>query len=456
MTDELHGSRRRFLAGFATAAGIAVAGCNDFPWEAETSSTTFARSEVEAILADPARAVPDVDRPAPVEPAATALETERSRVDELLADVPDSLGPGDVPNGVVRESIADRRDSATEFRTEAAGASKADRYNALRTLRDAREAARASATTLAAIETESETLIADLSDERAAVRSTLADRRERIEYRGEDGDDGRLRAALFFAELEGDLARASHGVRRWDVDETATVIDVGADAGEVEFATATTAIWDHCTDRYAAETGDRVDLEPVFAGALEMSSDRAEGADLPDRSGDDLLADLVAGEVETGFDQTVLWEAVRPVYDARDGLRDAVEDDRSGPGLADALRFEQEYRAFELIRDRFEAGDLSTPDSIETVSSERTAAISAAESASEELTRPSLGVDRLAKTVQSLGWTDDKIRRQTDGDPDVVVTLSSEYGEYVCLRARFEVLPEAVDAFRTRLLEPEP
>ncbi|MFC4541662.1 hypothetical protein ACFO5R_06955 [Halosolutus amylolyticus] len=460
MTAAQHGSRRRFLAGLATASGIAVAGCADLPWEDEGASTGFSRSDAEEILADSEPAVPDVVRPVPVEPAAKALDAQRTRVDDLLSDVPDAIPADDVPNGVVRESIADRRDSAIEYRDEAADASGADRYHALRTLGRARKSARASATTLAAIEAETEALLAELSDERTAVESAVDDRCDGIAYRGEDGDDGRLRAALFFAELERDLQRASHRVGRWSVDDTATVIDLGGAAGDLEFATATTAIWDHCTDRYAADTGDRVDLEPVFADALETSADRAGAVDLPDQDGDDWLSTLVDGEVDTGFDQTVLWEAVRPVYDARDGLRDADGIDSTGRnlanGLRDALRFEQEYRAFERVRDRFEAGELARPDSIDPIGSERTAAISAAESAAEELTRPSLGTDRLTETIRTLSWTDDKIRRKADGDPGVVVSLAGEFGEYVCLRARFEVLPEAVDAFRGRLLDPEP
>ena len=443
--------RRRFLAGLAAGAAVVGAGCNGRPWDDdEAGATTFTRSEADSVLDEPA---PAVDRPVPVEPTPKSIENERSRVDDLLAAVPDSLGPEDVPNGVVRASIADRRDSALEYRTETVDATGAERYHALRTARDAREAARASATTLAAIDADREELLSELADERRALRSTLESRLEEVAYRGEDDADGRLRGALFYADLEDDLETAERRVDRWDVDAASNVIDVGAGAGDLEFVTATTTVWNHCIDRYESVTDDRVDLESAFVDALDASVDRADGVDLPDQGEDDWLEALVDGEVEQGFDQTLLWDAVRPVYRGEDRLRDALEDGRLGPGLAAALRFEQEYRAFEVVRDRFEDGELTAPETIDTIRTQRTAAISAAESATEAVTRPSLGVARLADTVRSLEWTDEAIRRQADGDPEVNVTLGSEYSEYACLRARLEVLPGAVEAFRDRLLE---
>ncbi|WP_293033696.1 hypothetical protein [Natronococcus sp.] len=443
--------RRHVLAGLGTAAGAAVAGCSDLPWnDAESTATTFARTEIDPILTG---SVPDVDRPAPVEPAASALEDARSRIDEVLEPVPDTVDPDDVPNGVVRESIADRRDSALEGRAETVDAPADERYRALRTTRGAREDARASATTLTGIEADRESLLAELDNERARVRSTVTERLEDVDYRGEDGNDGRLRAALLFAAFEDDLETAARRVERWDVDATTDVVDLGGEAGDLEFAVATASVWEHLFERYAEDAGARVDLEPVFADALQKSLERATDVSLPDQGEDDWLAALVDREVEQGFDQTVLWDAVRPVYRARERLQEAVDDDRLGTGLAAALRFEGAFRAFELVRERFEDGELASPESIEEIRAQRTAAVSAAESVRGDVTGPSLGADVLAETVRSLERADDTLRRRADGDPEANVTLGSEYSEYVRLEARFETLPDAVAPFRGRLLE---
>ncbi|MDQ2048895.1 hypothetical protein RBH26_00185 [Natronolimnohabitans sp. A-GB9] len=444
--------RRRLLVGLAGGAAVAVAGCSAPGNDDVTTATTFTRAEAESILTESPSA-PTVDRPVPIEPAKTALEAERYRVDDLLAAVPEPITADEVPNGVVRNAIADRRDGAIESLEETVDATGPERYHALRTTRDARDDARTATVTWSAIDADRETLLDDLGDERRSARSTLADRLDGVAYRGEDGEDGRLRAALFYAELEDDLETATRRLDRWNVDEASAVVDLGEAAGDLEFATATTAVWDHCRGRYADETGDRADLEPVFADALEASRDRVADVDLPDQDGDDWLADLVASEVEQGFDQTLLWDAVRPVYRAADGLEDALEDGRYGPGLSAALRFEHEYRAFEDVRERFESGAVTAPESIDEIRAQRTATVEAAESAIESVTRPSLGMARLADTVRDLGWTDDAIRRSADGDPEMNVTLGDEYSEYVCLEARFTVLPDALAAFRSRLLE---
>lgn len=452
MTEE-RPDRRQLLAGLASAAGVAVAGCSALPWEddEQSSASTFSRSEAASVLNG---AVPTVDRPAPVEPAASALEDQRTRVDDLLADVPDELDDGDIPNGVVRNAVGDRRDSALEYREATVDATGADRYGALRTTRDARDAARASATTLAAIDADRGELVDELGDERRAVRDRIEDDLETLAYRGAGDEDGRLLAAFFYAELEDDLETATRGLepRRWDVGEHSNVVDVGDGAGDLEFATATAAVWDHLTERFVAEIDESADLEPAFDDALAASRDRLDDVDLPDQD-DDWLADLVDREVDQGFDQTLLWDAVRPVYRAEDGLAEARTAGRYGSGLAEALRFEHEYRAFDRVRERFEDGTLTAPESIDEIRSQRTAAIEAAESATDAVTRPSLGTARLAETLEALSWTDDSIRRSADGDPDVNVTLGDEYSEYACLEARFEVLPDAVETFRAWLLE---
>ncbi|MWV41114.1 hypothetical protein [Natrialba sp. INN-245] len=447
MTDRPVASRRRFLAGVAAASMAVAAGCNETSIGGDDGPTRFSPSEVDPILE---QSRPEADRPVPIEPDDDVIGSGIERVDDLLADVPDPVPVETVPNGVVRESIDRRRESATDDRSDALEPPEPS-YRALRvSVPGARESARGAAVTLSAVDADPD--LDDLAAEYDEAQSTVDDRLEGLEYRGDDSDDGRLRAALVAADREDDLASARRTVDRWRVTEHTNVVDLGESAGDVEFVEATVDAWDHLADRYDADV-DGVDLEPVFSDALAVSIDAAGEVDLPDQGESDWLDELVEGELEMGFPQTLLWDAVRPVYDARDRMIDAREDGRLGTGLAAAIRFEQEYRAFRTVRDRFEDGDLETPASIDEVRAEREAAIDAAESAMAAFTRPSLASARLAETLQTLEWTDDRIQRDADRDPDRQVSVSDEYSEYACLRARFDALSDAAAAVRERLLE---
>ncbi|MEY7849892.1 hypothetical protein AB7C87_11925 [Natrarchaeobius sp. A-rgal3] len=447
MTDRQAASRRRFLAGIGAASMTVAAGCTDVSIGGDDGPTRFSPAEVEPILEE---SRPEVDRPTPIEPDEDAISRAIERVDDLLADVPDPVGVEAVPNGVVRESIDRRRESATADRADALEPPESN-YRALRVaVPGARESARAAAATLSAVDVDPD--LDDLAAEHDEAQSIVEDRLEAIEYRGDDTDDGRLRAALVAADLEDDLVSARRTVDRWRVSEHTNVVDLGEAFGDVEFVAATVDAWDHLTARFDEGAGD-ADLEPAFADTLETSIADAELVDLPEQGESDWLDELVEGELEMGFPQTLLWDAVRPVYNARDRMTDAREDGRLGTGLAAATRFEQELRAFRTVRDRFEDGDLETPESIDEVRAEREAAIEAAESAISEFTTPTLTSARLAETLQSFEWTDGRIQRDADRDPDSRVSVSGEYSEYACLRARFDALPDAAETVRSRLLE---
>ncbi|MFP8953588.1 hypothetical protein ACLI4Z_11520 [Natrialbaceae archaeon A-arb3/5] len=451
MTETPNRSRRRVLTGVGAISATLVAGCSARPWQSSTEGTVrFPPNELEPILA---AAAPERERPVPVEPDESVREDGLARTDDLLAPIPEPVDAETVPNGVVRDSIESARDTARAYDDDAVDVTGPPLYHVARNeLRRSREAAREAATTLAAIDDRS--LVEELSAERDQTHSAVDARLESVEYRGADTDDGRLRAALLFAAFEDDHSDALRGVERWGVDEQTDVVEIGEGAGDLEFAEATTTIWEHITERYDADVDEPIGLEAEFDDALRASIDRAESVDLPDQRQDDWLDELVAVDVEPGFTQTVLWDAVRPVYNARDGMTDAADGVQLGTGLADAVRFEQAIRAFEIVRDRVEADELASPETIEIadVRAEREAAIDAANSAQVELSGPSLGTARLAETLQSLTWTDETIRRHVGLDRETTVSVTGEYSEYVCERAWFEVLPEAVSAFRGRLL----
>lgn len=448
--------RRRFLAGIAATGSAALAGCSALSQNDDTGPT-FTAADAAGIITD---ATPKIEWPVPVVPTADALEAGLGRIDTLLADVPDPIEADTVPNGVVRQSIGDHRDEARNSRDEAAAATGDDRYRALRTTRDARDAARAATTTLDAIGAETEPIVADLREERNAVHSNVIDRLGSVVYRGDGGDDELLRAALFYARQESDLRRAADrfGRNRWAIDENATVIEIGDRAGAVEFAAATTAVWDHLQDRFDERTDDPTDRTAAFETALEASAERVNSVDVPERSGEDWPDGVVDGGLDDQRLEQVLWRAVEPVWVPKNALGpvwepNTVRNGDTAVGLCEAVRFEARYRAFERVRERITDGTLAAPESVDEIRAERTAALEAAASAGESLSGPTIGAYVLAETLQSLRWADDAIRRAADNRPDVVVSLSSEYGDYARLRAQFEALPNAVEAFRERLPE---
>ena len=445
MTGRDSSRRRQFLAGLAAVGSASLAGCSLV--SNDDTGPTFTAADAGTVITDPA---PAIEWPVPVVPDSEAVDDALERTDALLADVPDPLAEETVPNGVVRSEIATRRDDARDYREEAAGATGEERYHALRTTREARDAARTAATTLAAID--DGTLVAALREERDAVRSRIDDQRASIAYRGTDTDDERLRAALCYARLESDLGRAADRVDRprWSVDAGSNVIEIGTGAGSLEFATATAAAWDHLAERHEART-DGSDLTPVFDAALEASAERLEAADVPDPNDDDWLSAVFGEEPDEPRLEQTLWQTVDSVSGTMDRLNEAIEEGNRGLGLHEAVRFEVRYRGFERVRDRIEDGTLSAPDSIDEIRAERTAAMEAAASARESLSDPSIGAYVLAETLREFEWTDERVRRAADNDPDVVVTLAREHGDYARLRTHLEVLPDAVAAFRQRL-----
>jgi len=448
-------TRRRFLAGLGAVSSVAVAGCSTLPWEDDGTATSLRMAPAEAgsVLTDDE---PTIEWPAPVRPAESALEDGLERVDGLLADVPDPLGSADVPNGVVRESIVENRDEALDIRENGSDATGAAQYHAFRETRDAREAARHAVTTWLAIDADRKSLVADLHDERDAVEDAVTDRHEALEYCGTDTAAGRLRACLYYSHYETDLAGAARRLDRWSVAEADNVIDLGEAAGTLESAAMTATIWEHLDSQWLADD-ELVALESTFETVLERSIEAADEVGFPAQD-DDWFEAIGLGDLDNEYLEFVLWRAGQPVEDAQDGMKEALREGDLATGLSNALEFEVAYRGFETVRDRIADGD-ARDLSVEDVRAERREALAAAQQAREaeleggSLTEPSLGADVLAETLRSLAWVDDGVRRAAGRDPETSVSLDSEFRDYVRYRSHLEALPDAVEAFRTRMLE---
>ncbi|OVE86309.1 transposase [Natronolimnobius baerhuensis] len=454
--DRSSRSRRAILAGITTAASVAVAGCQNLPWDDDDSTASYTSDEASQVLESER---PEIEWPVPVEPEPSELEDALERADSLVSEIPDPLEEGHVPNGVIREAIAEDRTEAMAAREEAVDAAGPAQYHALRDARELHETARAAATAWLAIDADRDDLLRELRDERDAVQSVIDDHREALAYHGIDTDSGRLRAALYTYQRESDLERADRTVDRWSVHKSNDVLEIGESAGDLEFATTTTRIWEHFEDQYTREFGgdDSDDLEAVFERALERSSARAEEAAFPSQDGDSAEWYDAVGLEE--FDhrplEFVVSRAGSSVHRAHDRMDDALDTGSLGSGLHHALEFEQRLRGFERFRDWLAARDGAGPTDSDEIRAERDATLEAADAALEAVpaNEPSLGAYRLAETLQELAWADDTIARDADREPNNNVRLDEEFGEYARLRAELEALPEAVDAFRDRLLE---
>ncbi|AFZ71323.1 hypothetical protein [Natronobacterium gregoryi] len=447
-------TRRQLLASLGAVSGVAVAGCSALPWEDDetASSLVFSPSEAETVLEDDE---PTIEWPVPIRPDESALEAGLERVDALVAAVPDPLESEDVPNGVVRESIVESHDEATTTRDEAADATGAAQYHALHDSRNARESARTAATAWLTVDADRESLVVELRDERDTVDEAVTDRLETIEYRGSDADEGLCRAALYYARLEDDCTGAQRSLERWSVSATDDVLEIGESAGSLEAATATTAVWEHLEERWREDEGD-ADLGSIFEDALERSVETTDEVGFPDHQ-EGWLEEIGLGDLDDQFLEFALYRARQPVDRAQDGMEAALRDGNLATGLYHALEFEVAYRGFEILRDRIADGDVRDP-SIEDVRAERQDALAATQQVREAdfeggaITEPSLGAYILAETLQSLEWNDESVRRVVGRDPETNVLLSSQYRDYLRYRSHLEALPDAIEAFRGRLL----
>ncbi|TKX58097.1 hypothetical protein EXE44_07235 [Halorubrum sp. SS7] len=342
MTEEGE-SRRRFLAGVATAGAAAVAGCSGLPF---TGGETE-RREAAAVPTDLVDATewPSAPFPATVPDALAAAHVSRAR--DLLDAVP---AEPSLPNAAVAAAIADDRARAVErvdaeptdpWPTESLAARRRARGTAA-TVRGAHRAA---------------TGVDDgaaLTARRRAVREDRATIAADLEYRAE----ATAAAALAYEPVESLLAAcARHLVPtvRYPDDPVAAPFRAGDAVGDVERARA--AATDAAGLRDAFH-GDREGLGPRWA-SLVAAADVLDGsvrrtrAEVRRRTGDEAapgdedLSGTVAQELAVATDRRTE-SAVRDVERASDNGNYATAVIEAGTALATV---EARRRAVEAIRD---------------------------------------------------------------------------------------------------------
>lgn len=431
MTDP---SRRAVLAGFGATIAGSLAGCTVFSDE-DDSPPLIAPTSIGRVLSESA---PDVERPAPVQPSATAIEAGLDRCDELLASVPASVSPDEVPNGVVREDIETTRERALERRESVSTAP--DRFRALTTLRNARRSAREAATAFEAVEDD---LVDDVETERNTLHTTVGTRVTQIEYEGEDIE----RTLLLAVRLEDALTSARRRVQRGLRTTDPGVLDVGDLAGDVEFAAATLDAVDALVDQHVERTEDSIAFGDAFERALDTSVRSLSRADVPDQ---ETTPEQLVGDRAARRDvNALITEALRSVTGQRDDIVTEFEEGRLASGLDRAFVLERDLRALDAVVERVVDGEFPELDGPERLRSERDAAIAAIESVPVSTSEQSLAGDVFARTLERLHWIDDEVQRHVDRDRDVDLTW--EYAQYAHVRARLEAVPDVAETLRTRL-----
>lgn len=324
--------------------------------------------------------VPPVRPSVPVEVAPAHFASARTRVTDLLAELPTPLGPAAIPNGYVRRQIQEAAAAATSGLDDALEAPT--ELVALRSLRRAREEARFAAAGWAfadrglSVET--------LRREHRRAVSAAESAREAHEYRGATP----VRAALVHARIEETLARAADDSVR----------------GGAEGRLLTVAEWGRAAESARAHLEDARHLDEQFGASLP-----ADAADVAGRlrgAAEQLLADVRARRRDLPPEPTAEeWDLPQIVVDdlrfeADSGVTRVDEAVGLASAVVDATEQLAQFRALDRVRERLASGDLSSPESAAAVRAARDGAYDALAAALAESPAP-----ELARTVVTdVGW----------------------------------------------------
>ncbi|WP_123536957.1 hypothetical protein [Halosimplex salinum] len=437
MTDEgspSGGGRLTRRGVLALGGATLLAGCGALnnplkPDPVELDGESIAR------IAD--REGPTVARPLPVEVADTHVSGSRERAHAMLAAAPLPLTADDLPNGAMREEIADRAEHAREHLAEAVRATGT--RERLELLAHARGPARAVEAAWATVE--GELTAADVRSARRSVRDDLARFREERAFVGEDP----VRAAVVHAlvgdwlrDADNDLDRDRHG----GGSEPITPLTVGERASEVEQARATLADARHVDEQFAASLSEARSLEATFADARDSLASTIDSrmADKPAEEAD--LSDLVddGGDLEG----TVAGAALRELHGELPYEGEFVPETELPGRILWQVETLAQIGGFETLRERVAAGDHRTVESAEDVAALRRAAVTAVEDALAESADERLARTELADLAGWLDYAARDLRRYGDG-PVELDRLADEVGLFLQIEVVADAVPDAVD-----------
>lgn len=430
----LHTSRRGLLGTVGSGLLGATAGCLDLEFlGSDESPRRFDADELEPILSQD---VPDVVRPAPVQPSEAAVEDALDRFDTLLTTVPDPLSADDVPNEAVRREINRGQEIALRRREELAEST--DRFRTLHRSIRTREYAGEAATAFEAVEGDRSR--ANVEAAREVVQTRLEQRRGAVDHVGDEPQ----RTLLLEYRLEYELSLAERRLDERTVEDTTGALAVGELGGVVERARAAASFAAELDRRHEERLENEGSFADSFETALDRCLDSIDTADIPDES-----TDLVDADVSETIGEKVAFEGAIPFVNAAEWTTEAASNGETATALQNALAFERNRRAYETIRDRIEDGAHRSLETVDDVRSVRESALEAAVDVPFSPEEPSLAGDFLARGYERLRRIDARIQQTIDDDWES--SLSSEYADYVVIGAQVEALPEAVAVLEGRL-----
>lgn len=424
--------RRTFLSLAGSTGLVAVAGCSGV-LNGDDSPPRIEADAMAEVVSDPP---PDPVRPTPVQPSAAAVESSLDRGDTLLARVPESPSPEEVPDEDVRRRIVTTRERALGDRADAENAP--GRFHALWETARFRQRARTAATIYEAVGSD---LREDIEDERTAVERALRTQHGRLEYTGADRD----RTLLLAARLEDRLTAGRRALAGGYGRSGPEPIQLGRLAGDAEYARAITDAVAHLSDRHAADVDDPADFTQTFDAALGHATEALADYVHP--------ADQIAEQIDSAGDRPSVSHLVNTtlVTPRRfQGFTRHATRRHLAFGLDEALGLARDGRATEAALKRVENGEFPPPETVDRVREERSEALAAVEAVDVDPSEPSLPADVYARTVQLARHADENVRERVASarDEGRDVTPALPYAQYAALRARLESLPDAVAAFQ--------
>ena len=322
---------------------------------------------------------PVVSESVPIDIASDHVTAARTRVTSLLEELPRPLGPDDIPNGHVREHLAEATSDATTGLDDARNAPTG--LAALMSLQQARIAARYAATGWGVADRN--LTVEPFRGEYERVVSEARSLRDGYEYLGNDP----VRAVLVHECIESMLEQV---IDSQVPNEKQDLLHVAAWGETAESAQVHLADAHHLSEQFTASLpADAGTLEETLTEAAEalLATVRSRRAQLP--------PELTAEE----------WSIPEHAFhDLRREVDDGITrvEDADGPASAvvDANRQLTTFRALDRLQERIDDGKPPRPESATAVRKIRSTATDAIAAALEESSVPGL----TRTVVKSAAW----------------------------------------------------
>jgi|GEM_PF-309016 len=366
--------------------------------------------------------VPEVTEPLPVAVTAGHVDGSRASAESDLTGVPLPLSAEELPNGAMRQVLANEAEHARSL-LESASEAEGTRER-LGTLRHARQHTRYVAAAWAY--TNREVTIDDVRERAAAVRDDVAAFREEWTYVGEDP----VRVVLVGDAVESWVGAARRYATLGDLTfdyRPDSALGVGERAGDVEHGHAYLADATHVDEQFRASLSDPPSMRETLTDARASLTDALEShlADLPDEV--EGPGDLV--ETDRDHDGTPAWVALDELYFNLTGDFEPTDD--VAKDVVERVRALVFAEALTTLRDRVDDGETFGVTSAEELGERRETAVSAVETALDESPDRRLARRILADEIWHLADVDEQLARY-DGSV-VADALHWEIGDYLTL-----------------------